>query len=44
MQETRFSRKSVGTISGKKSEYKLLWLGNAKGLGGAGIFFQEMSI
>ena len=36
--ETRFREKSVRIISEKSAQYKLLWIGNGKGLGGVGIF------
>ena len=38
VQENKFRGKSVRMISGKAAEYKLLWIGNEKGLGGVGIF------
>ena len=36
--ENRFRRKSVRMISYRAAEYKLFWIRNEKGLGGAGIF------
>ena len=39
--EIRFREKSVRIISGKSAQYKLLWIGNGKGLGGVGIFLTQ---
>ena len=36
-----FSSFSVKMISGKATEYKLLWIGNEKSLKGVGIFFAK---
>ena len=30
-----------GKVSGKSTQYKLLWIGNGKGLGGVGIFLTQ---
>ena len=30
-----------GKVSGKSAQYKLLWIGNGKGLGGVGIFLTQ---
>ena len=39
--ETRLRGKSMRIISGKTAQYKLLWIGNEKGLGEVGIFLAK---